>query len=79
MVLQDIYANSIAGRIIDRLVELGFAKGIKPVLKLRNPKEFGDEEAQQEEIEKDQKIIDDLLAVDEALSDPDDSVDPFLG
>ncbi len=78
MVLQDIYANSIAGRIIDRLVELMFGNGVKPILKLRNPKEFGDEEKQQQEIEAGQKILDDLLAVDEALSDPDDEVDPFL-
>jgi len=78
MVLQDIYANSIAGRIIDRMVELGFAKGIKPILKLRSPEDFGDETEQQEEIDKDQDIIDDLIAVDGALSDPDDTIDPFL-
>jgi hypothetical protein len=47
MVLQDIYANSIGGRIIDRKEELKFGNGIRPVLKLRNPKEHGDDEAQQ--------------------------------
>jgi hypothetical protein len=78
MVLQDIYANSIAGRIIDRIIELVFSRGIKPVLKLRNPEEFGDEQKQQEEIEKDQEIIDNLLLVDEAVSDPDDEIDDFL-
>jgi len=71
MVLQDIYANTIAGRIIDKLVELIFGNGIKPILKLRNPDEFGDLESQQQEIESNQEIINDLLAVDEALSDPD--------
>ena len=78
MVLQDIYANSVAGRIIDRIMELVFSRGIKPVLKLRNPEEFGDEKKQQEEIEKDQEIIDNLLQIDEAVSDPDDEIDPFL-
>lgn len=78
MVLQDIYANSIAGRIIDRLLELLFGNGIKPVLKLRNPNEIGDEQAQQKEIENNQKIIDDLIAVDDALGDPDDALDPYL-
>jgi hypothetical protein len=78
MVLQDIYANSVAGRILDRIFELVFSRGIKPVLKLRNPEEFGDEQRQQKEIEKDQKIIDDLLLVDEAVSDPDDEIDPYL-
>jgi len=47
MVLQDIYANSIGGRIIDRKEELKFGNGIRPVLKLRNPKLHGDDEAQQ--------------------------------
>ena len=78
MVLQDIYANSIAGRIIDRLIEMLFGNGIKPVLKLRNPKDAGDEKLQQKEIENNQKIIDDLIAVDEALGDPDDEIDPYL-
>lgn len=67
IVLQDIYANAIAGRIIDRLVELMFGNGVKPVLKLRNPKEFGDEESQQKEIEKGQKITDDVMALVTAL------------
>jgi hypothetical protein len=86
MVLQDIYANSIAGRIIDRVIELVFSRGIKPVLKLRNPQEFKasensdetDEQIQQKEIEKDQEIIDNLLLIDQAVSDPDDEIDPYL-
>jgi len=44
MVLQDIYANSIGGRIIDRKEELKFGNGIRPVLKLRNLKEHGDDD-----------------------------------
>ncbi|MCH9657199.1 hypothetical protein K0U27_00655 [archaeon] len=78
MVLQDIYANSIAGRIIDRKEELKFGQGIKPVLKLRDPKSIGDEDAQQKEIDDNHEIIDTLLAIDEALGDPDDAIDPFL-
>ena len=45
MVLQDIYANSMGGRIIDRKEELKFGNGIRPVLKLRRPGEHNDEES----------------------------------
>ena len=78
MVLQDIYANSIGGRIIDRKEELKFGRGIKPVLKLRNPKMHGDDDKQQKLLEKNQEIIDKLMMVDDALGDPDDALDPFL-
>jgi len=78
MVLQDIYANSIGGRIIDRKEELKFGNGIKPVLKLRNPKSAGDEEKQQKLIDENQDIIDKLLMIDDAISDPDDDLDSDL-
>ena len=78
MVLQDIYANSMGGRIIDRKEELKFGNGIKPVLKFRNPEKEGDEDKQQKELEKNQHIIDKLNMVDEALGDPDDAMDPYL-
>ena len=78
MVLQDIYANSIGGRIIDRKEELKFGNGIRPVLKLHNPKKHGTDEAQQKLLEDNQDIIDKLLMVDDALGDPDDALDPFL-
>ena len=78
MVLQDIYANSIGGRIIDRKEELKFGNGIRPVLKLRNPKKHGDDEAQQKLLEDNQEIIDKLLMIDDALGDPDDALDPYL-
>jgi hypothetical protein len=78
MVLQDIYANSIGGRIIDRKEELKFGNGIRPVLKLRNPKLHGDDEAQQKLLEDNQEIIDKILMIDDALGDPDDALDPFL-
>ena len=78
IVLQDIYANSMGGRIIDRKEELKFGQGITPVLKLRNPNEAGDEDAQKELLEKGQYIIDKLIMIDQALGDPDDALDPFL-
>jgi hypothetical protein len=78
MVLQDIYANSIGGRIIDRKEELKFGNGIRPVLKLRDPKKHGDDEAQQKLLEDNQEIIDKLLMIDDVLGDPDDALDPFL-
>lgn len=78
IVLQDIYANSIGGRIIDVKEQLKFGNGIKPVLKLRNPKEFGDEEKQQKVLAEHQYIIDKLIMIDDALGDPDDDMDPFL-
>lgn len=78
MVLQDVYSNSIAGRIIDMKEQLKFGNGIKPVLKLRHPEKAGDEEAQRKLLEKGQYIIDRLLMVDDAIGDPDDIIDPFL-
>ena len=78
MVLQDIYANSIGGRIIDRKEELKFGNGIKPILKFRHPEKEGDEEKQQKELEKNQHIIDKLNMVDDAIGDPDDAQDPYL-
>ena len=78
MVLQDIYANSIAGRIIDRKEELKFGNGIRPVLKLRHPEKHGDEEAQQKLLQENQKIIDRLIMIDEAIGDPNDVIDPYL-
>jgi len=78
MVLQDIYANSMGGRIIDRKEELKFGQGIRPVLKLRRPDEHGDEEQQQKLLEDNQHIIEKLTMVDDALGDPDDALDPYL-
>ena len=78
MVLQDIYANTIAGRIIDKTVDVMHGTGMKPILKLRNPNQVGDEEAQQKKLEDGQQIIDDLIAVDENIGDPDDTNDDFL-
>jgi len=78
MVLQDIYANSMGGRIIDRKEELKFGQGIRPVLKLRRPEQHGDEEQQQKILEENQHIIEKLIMVDDALGDPDDALDPYL-
>ena len=58
LVLQDIYANSIGGRIIDRKEEIKFGNGIRPVLKLRNPKKHGEDDSQKKILEDNPDIID---------------------
>ena len=65
IVLQDMYMNSIAGRIVDLFVSFMFGKkGITPILKLREPT---GKPADNELIEKHHAIIDRLLAYDKSL------------
>ena len=58
--MQDIYANTIAGRIFDVLVHFSLARGIKPKLKLRNEEKYDTPEKKQQ-ILKDHKWMTDVL------------------
>jgi len=71
-VLQDIYTNTVAGRIVDFISWLTVGKGPKPVLKLKNPEQFGDKKSQMKEIEKGKDITQRLLEIDRKISDTDD-------
>lgn len=69
VVLSDGYTNSFGGTVIDTWVDFIMPKTIKPVLKLRNPKNSGDKQAQQKEIKKHQEIIETLEGADQWYSD----------
>lgn len=79
VLFSDQYVNGFAGTAIDTYADFIMPKGIKPVLKLRNPEAAGDKEAQQKLIKDNQEIISKLEAVDNWYSDlsahPDD---PYL-
>ncbi len=68
IVLQDLYANSLAGRIVDIFVHYILGEGVKPELELRKPDDFKDEKARAKELEGGQSIIDKLKEIDEAIS-----------
>ena len=62
--LEDLWANTLAGTVIDEKIGFDFGAGIKPTIKLINPKEFGDEEAQKNAIEEYSDSIDTLIKFD---------------
>ena len=67
IVLQDMYMNSIAGRIVDLFVSFMFGqKGVKPILKLKKPNTEKPEE-DTKLIKKYQYVIDELMDVDKSL------------
>ncbi len=79
VVLSDGYTNSFAGTVIDTWGDFIMPKTIKPLLKLRFPKDIGDKKKQEEEIKKNDEIIDTLEAVDEWYSDRGRTAqDPFM-
>ena len=69
VLLADGYTNSFAGTVVDSYVDFVMPKTIKPVLKLRCPKDAGDKDTQQKLIKDNQEIIDKLEAVDRWYSD----------
>jgi len=69
VVLADGYVNSFGGTVVDTYVDFVMPKMIKPVLKLRNPKNVGDKKAQEKKIKESQEIIDKLEAIDMWYSD----------
>ena len=83
IVLQDIYMNTICGRLVDVLVWFVMGRGIKPVLKLNNPDEIeptaekSKEELVQEIIDSNKDIANSISSIDNHISDPD-SEDPYL-
>ena len=66
--LQDIYANTIAGRIFDVLVHFSLANGIKPKLKVRNEKKYSTPEAKQKALEDHKWMIDTLEEIERNVS-----------
>ena len=62
--LEDLWANTIAGTAEDVRVDFTLGSGIKPVLKLNNPKDFGDETKQQAAIEEYSDTTEELIKFD---------------
>jgi len=80
ILLADSYVNSYAGSVVDMYVDFIMPKTLKPVLKLRNPDDAGDDKAQQKEIEANQEIIEKLMEVDNFFSsDGVKANDDYLG
>lgn len=80
VLLADGYVNSYAGSVVDMYVDFIMPKTLKPVLKLRNPDNEGDDKTQQKIIEDNQEIIEKLIEVDNFFSN--DGVEPqdaYLG
>lgn len=79
VLLSDAYINSFGGTVIDAYADFIMPKEIKPVLKLRNPSETGDSDAQAKELKKNKEIIETLEQIDRWYSDKGrTSQDPFM-
>lgn len=68
VILQDIYSNTIAGRIIDTLVYFTIANGIKPKLEPRDKSQYKDDEEMQKALDDNQFVIDALVEIDKSVS-----------
>lgn len=66
--LQDIYANTIAGRIFDLLVHFSLANGVKPKLKVKHEDQFDTPEAKQKFLEDHKWMTDVLEEIDKNVS-----------
>ncbi len=66
--LQDIYANTIAGRIFDTVVHFSLANGIKPKLKVRNEEKFKTPEDKQKFLKEHKWMVDALEEIDRNVS-----------
>ncbi len=75
MILQDAYISTISGRCVDFLSWLAVAKGSKPVLELRDPS--GNKQEDLKQIESDQKIIQEMIKIDNSVGDPDDETEEY--
>lgn len=72
VILQDNYANTIAGRIIDVLVYFTLGNGIKPKLVPKHRSQFETEDALIKALEKHQWLLDVLEAIDRDVSTSSD-------
>lgn len=66
--LQDIYANTICGRIFDTVGFFALANGIRPALKVRNESMFKDDDEKQKALEEHQWMIDTIVEIEKNVS-----------
>ena len=66
--LQDIYANTIAGRIFDVIGFFALANGIKPKLRVRNESAFKDDEEKQKALQDHKWMTDTIEEIERNVS-----------
>lgn len=68
--LQDIYANSIAGRVFDTLSYFVFAHGVRPKLRVRHEAEWKSDEEKRRALDEHKWMLDELEQIDRIISHP---------
>ena len=71
--LQDVYANSPAGRVVDFITYLMSGGGYKPKLKLRNESKINDVQKMKDDLEKTEekyKVVSRLTDIDNSIGNP---------
>ena len=66
--LQDIYANTICGRIFDTIAFFVIADGIKPKLRIKNESDFKTDEEKRKVLEDHQWMIDEIEEIEKNIS-----------
>ncbi len=66
--LQDIYANTIAGRILDAEAYFMLANGVKPKIRVKNEASYDSDEAKRKFLDEHQWMIDTLEEIDRNVS-----------
>jgi len=66
--LQDIYANTIAGRILDAETYFMLANGVKPKIRIKNENQFADDKAKRKFLKDHQWMVDVLEEIDKNVS-----------
>ncbi len=66
--LQDIYANTIAGRILDAVTYFVMANGVHPKIRVKNENQFTDDKAKRKFLDEHQWMIDVLEEIDKNVS-----------
>ncbi len=64
-IFEDIWANTLAGDVLDARAMHAMGEGIRPTFKLLRPRQIGDEDAQQKELEKYEPLLDELEIIDD--------------
>jgi len=66
--LQDIYANSIAGRIVDAVSYFVVANGVRPRIRVKNENKYKDDQAKRKFIDDHKWMIDELEEIEKNIS-----------
>lgn len=72
LILQDNYANTIAGRILDVIVYFSVANGIKPKLVLKNPSQYKDGNERAKKLKELHWLVEVFEGIDKAITEGND-------